>query len=159
MKRVFATTKKREKGLLSKRIFPGTGPRKCQGAKNSRGGLVFASPEKSPQPARCRSSVGAEQGCGKWNPRICDTTKRASQRLTPPKRKGEIPLYHRSGEKALDPHNPVLTPNEETVDGLHNPEMARHNTMGNQHFLVTGESWFRISTIHSMRNPENRTTK
>ena len=28
------------------------------------------------------------QGCGKWNPRICDTTKRASQRLTP---MGEIP--------------------------------------------------------------------
>ena len=32
---------------------------------------------------------------------FCDTTKRASQRLTP-HIKGDIPLYHRSGNKTLD---------------------------------------------------------
>ena len=36
------------------------------------------------------------------NDHFCDTTKMASQRLTP-HIKGEIPLYHRSGEKPLDP--------------------------------------------------------
>ena len=36
------------------------------------------------------------------NDHFCDTTKRASQRQTP-LIKGEIPLYHRSGEKPLDP--------------------------------------------------------
>ena len=35
---------------------------------------------------------------GKWNPRVCDTTKRAEpQRLTPPKTGGDSDLYHRSG--------------------------------------------------------------
>ena len=33
---------------------------------------------------------------------FCDTTKRASQRLPPPLKRG-MPLYHRSGEKTLDP--------------------------------------------------------
>ena len=36
------------------------------------------------------------------NDHFCDTTKRASQRLTL-HIKGEIPLYHRSGDKPLDP--------------------------------------------------------
>ena len=36
------------------------------------------------------------------NDHFCDTTKRASQRLTP-HIQGEIPLYHRSGLKPLDP--------------------------------------------------------
>ena len=35
------------------------------------------------------------------NDHFCDTTKRASQRLTP-HIQGEIPLYHRSGNKPLD---------------------------------------------------------
>ena len=36
------------------------------------------------------------------NDHFCDTTKRASQRLTP-HTKGEVPLYHRRGEKLLIP--------------------------------------------------------
>ena len=35
------------------------------------------------------------------NDHFCDTTKRASQRLTRPYQQG-IPLYHRSGDKPLD---------------------------------------------------------
>ena len=41
------------------------------------------------------------------NDHFCDTTKRASQRLTP-RIKGEIPLYHRSGVKPLDPTTLLL---------------------------------------------------
>ena len=37
------------------------------------------------------------------NDHFCDTTERASQRLFS-SYKGGIPLYHRSGEKPLDPH-------------------------------------------------------
>ena len=42
------------------------------------------------------------------NDHFCDTTKRASQRLTP-HIQGEIPLYHRSGNKPLDSTTLVKT--------------------------------------------------
>ena len=41
------------------------------------------------------------------NDHFCDTAKRASQRLTP-HIKGEIPLYHRSGNKPLDSTTLIL---------------------------------------------------
>ena len=41
------------------------------------------------------------------NDHFCDTTERVSQRLTP-HIKGEIPLYHRSGAKPLDPTTLIL---------------------------------------------------
>ena len=37
------------------------------------------------------------------NENFCDTTERASQRLTPARIKGEILLHHRSGDRPLDP--------------------------------------------------------
>ena len=42
-------------------------------------------------------------------PRLCDTTGRASQTPTHPLRMGEIPLYHRRGDKPLDPTTLFLT--------------------------------------------------
>ena len=47
---------------------------------------------------------------------FCDTTKRASQRLTP-HIKGEIPLYHRSGEKPLDPTTLIINESTASVQG------------------------------------------
>ena len=33
-----------------------------------------------------------QQGCGKWNPRICDTTKRAAQSLIPRKKRDTLAI-------------------------------------------------------------------
>ena len=52
-----------------------------------------------PQRRHPCSSLIRDRAVG--NDHFCDTTKRASQRLTP-HIKGEIALYHRSGDKPLD---------------------------------------------------------